>query len=233
MKTLSHVRPLKSHFTLPFRLRTPGNLYLTRHLLRWYQSQEFPITSTPDISSALLHDVFPETRILLFKLNPTCKFYACSLHLCRYFQIHISLFSPCTGNLGKQQVNEFGKHPTGKSPVIQGRLLLLLLVLLSTTLQMLSRMGCLLGIRFEVPVPGDTFLRSCLGLWPDPSGTFLAQKKWTHFTDNWSHKALKNYSYFYNAKAKWVFLARAFHISRVIGSLWFCHTSLQRQLRLG
>lgn len=36
----------------------------TRHLLRWYNSQEFPITSVPDISSGLLHDVFPETRIL-------------------------------------------------------------------------------------------------------------------------------------------------------------------------
>jgi len=96
----------------------------------------------------------------------------------------------------------FGKHPADKSPVIQGRLLLLLLVLLSTTLQMLSRMGCLSDAWFEAPVPGGTFPRSCLGLWSDPSRTFLAEKKQTPFTDNWPHKALKNYSDFYCAKAK-------------------------------
>lgn len=115
-------------------------------------------------------------------------------------------FPPVQAILENSKSINFGKHPAGKSPVIQGRLLLLLLVLLSTMLQMLSKMGCLLGVWFEVPVPGGIFLRSCLGLWYDPSGTFLAEKKQTHFTDNWSHNALKNCSYFYHAKAKWGFL---------------------------
>lgn len=86
IKTLS-ARP-QSHFTLAFRLQTPGNLYLPGHLLRWYQSQELPLTSVPDISSALSCDTFPETRVLLFKLKPTCKLYSCLLQCCRY----ISLF---------------------------------------------------------------------------------------------------------------------------------------------
>lgn len=106
-------------------------------------------------------------------------------------------FLPAQAILENSKSMNSGKYPAGKSPVIQGRLLLLLLVLLSTTLQMLSRMGCLLGVWFEVRVPGGTFPRSCLGLWSDPSSTFLAQKKRTRFTDNWSHKALNNYSYFF------------------------------------
>lgn len=36
-----------------------------------------------DSSSTLLPDVFLETRILLFKCNPSCKPYSCPLHLCR------------------------------------------------------------------------------------------------------------------------------------------------------
>lgn len=103
--TLSRARP-QSHFTLPFRLQTPGNLYVTRHLLRRYQSQEFPPTSVPDISSALSHDVFPETRVLLFKLNLQALFLSTA-----FMQIYF-LLSPCTGNLGKQQVNEFWKTPS-------------------------------------------------------------------------------------------------------------------------
>lgn len=151
---------------------------------------------------------------------------------CIYAGIFLS-FPPAQSILANSKSMNFGKHPAGKSPVIQGRLLLLLLVLLSTTLQMLSRRSCLLGVWFEVPVPGGTFPRSCLGLWSDPSSTFLAEKKWIRFTENWSHTYLKNYSYFYCAKAKWVFLACAFYNIWVIWLLRFCHTSLQRQLHLG
>lgn len=228
MKTLSSARPLSLT-----SLRHSD--YKFQGICIWPDtssddtSQEFPLTSVPDISSALSHDVFPETRVLLFKLNPTCKLYSCLLHFCRY----ISVLPPAQAILANSKSMNFGKHPAGKSPVIQGRLLLLLIVLLSTTLQMLSRRSGLLGVWFEVPVPGGTFPRSCLGLWSDPSSSFLAEKKWTRFTENWSHRSLKNYSYFYCAEAKWIFLACASHNIWVIWLLWFCHPSLQRLLHLG
>lgn len=151
--------------------------------------------------------------ICLVKPTPTCKFYSCSLHLCRYFQIFFFLsFPPAQAILETSKSMNFGKHPAGKSPFIQGRFLLLLL-LLSTMQQMLSRMGCLLGVWFEVPIPGGTFPRNCSGLRSDPSSIFLAEKKWTCFTDNWLHKALKNYSYFYHTKSKWVFVHMLFTTS--------------------
>lgn len=179
-------------------------------------------------TSALLFHMMFFQRQGFYYLSSTCWLYSYPLHLCRY----IFSFPPAQAILANSKSMNFGKHPAGKSPVIQGRLLLLLLVLLSTTLQMLSRRSCLLGVWFEVPVPGGTFPRSCLGLWSDPSGTFLAEEKWTRFTENWSHTSLKN-SYFYCAEAKWVFLVYAFHNIWVIRLLWFCHTSLQRQLHLG
>lgn len=229
MKTLSSARSLS--------LTSPCHSgYKLQGICMW------PDTFSDDTSlkSFLLHQC--QTSALLFHMMFFQRqgFYylnltqlACFIPVrCIYAAIFLS-FPPAQAVLANSKSMNFGKHPAGKSPVIQGRLLLLLLVLLSTTLQMLSRRSCLLGVWFEVPIPGGTFPRSCLGLWSDPSGTFLAEKKWTRFTENWSRTYLKNYSYFYCAEAKWVFLACAFHNIWVIWLLRFCHISLQRQLHLG
>lgn len=217
MKTLSSARPLS----------------LTSICHSGYKLQGiciWPDTFSDDTSlkSFLLHQC--QTSALLFHMMflQRQEFYYLNLPQlasfipvrCIYADIVLS-FPPAQAILANSKSMNFGKHPAGKSPVIQGRLLLLLLVLLSTTLQMLSRRSGLLGIWFEVLAPGGTFPRSCLGLWSDPSGTFLAEKKWTCFTENWSHRSLKNYSYFYCAEAKWVFLACAFHNIWVIWLLCF------------
>lgn len=202
-------------------------------------SDQTPSQMIP-VKSFLLHQCQTSALPLYMIFSQRQEFYYLNLTQlasftpvrCIYADIFLS-FPPAQAILANSKSMNFGQHPAGKSPVIQGRLLLLLLVLLSTTLQMLSRRSGLLGVWFEVPVPGGTFPRSCRGLWSDPSSTFLAEKKWTRFTENWSHRSLKNYSYFYCAEAKWVFLECASHNIWVIRLLWFCHTSLQRQLHLG
>lgn len=70
--------------------------------------------------------------ICLVKPTPTCKFYSCSLRLCRYFQIFFfffSLCSPCTGNLGNQQVNEFWKTPSWQVTIYSRKIFITVIII--------------------------------------------------------------------------------------------------------
>lgn len=109
MKTLK-CKASYSHFTLPFRLQAPGKLY---------QPDAFPDDTI--LKSSLLHQHqraalvfcirFSRDKDLICLVRLTCKRYSCSLHLCRYLQIHsyTSLYSSCIGHLKNEQVNEFQK----------------------------------------------------------------------------------------------------------------------------
>lgn len=152
------------------------------------------------LKSCLLHQC--QTSALLFHviLFQRQGFYYLSLNQLASFipvccsAADIFLFSPCTGNLGKQQVNEFWKTPSWQVTSYSRKIFITIISIIKYYTANAIQKSCLLGAWFEVPFPGGTFPRSCLGLWSDPSSTLLAEKKWTRFTENCSHTSLKNYS---------------------------------------
>lgn len=135
------------------------------------------------LKSCLLHQC--QTSALLFHviLFQRQGFYYLSLNQLASFipvccsAADIFLFSPCTGNLGKQQVNEFWKTPSWQVTSYSRKIFITIISIIKYYTANAIQKSCLLGAWFEVPFPGGTFPRSCLGLWSDPSSTLLAEKK--------------------------------------------------------
>lgn len=171
-----HFEATSSHFTLPFSLQTPGNLYR-------------PDTFSDDTSlkSFLLHQY--QTLALHFCMTflQRQRFYYLSLTQlgsfipvhCTYADIfrYIPLFPPCTGNLWKQQVNEFWKTPSWQFTSYSRKTFITIISIIKYYAANAVQNGLFVGRLVEAPVPGGTFPRSCLGLWSDPSSTFLVEKK--------------------------------------------------------